>query len=162
MAFVTIIGSIIYSTKLEQQVNIAIKSSPQPNNFTSENGIIPHTTIYHKIFKKFLFFVKICGTKKHHDYTLSWLKSFFSQLSTMIFLSNFLEASNLGCAYSMWVFVGVIVATLLWPSVGVKPNTWKKRGFGVLRDSRMFRARQHDPKHLALGWSWCHWKGLEA
>jgi hypothetical protein len=54
------------------------------------------------------------------------------------------------------------VATLLWPSVGVKPNTWKKRGFGVLRDSRMFRARQQGPKHLALRCSWCHWKGLEA
>jgi hypothetical protein len=33
------------------------------------------------------------------------------------------------------------VATLTWPSVGVKPNTWKELGFGVLRDSRMFRAR---------------------
>jgi hypothetical protein len=33
------------------------------------------------------------------------------------------------------------VATLTWPSVGVKPNTWKSWGFGVLRDSRMFRAR---------------------
>ncbi len=54
------------------------------------------------------------------------------------------------------------VATLLWPSVGVKPNTWKKRGFGVLRASRMFRARQQGPKHLALRCSWCHWKGLEA
>jgi len=43
------------------------------------------------------------------------------------------------------------VATLLWPSVGVKPNAWKKWGFGVLRDSRMFRARQQGPKHLALG-----------
>ncbi len=54
------------------------------------------------------------------------------------------------------------VATLLWPSVGLKPNTWKKWGFGVLRDSRMFRARQQGPKHLALRCSWCHWKGLEA
>jgi hypothetical protein len=54
------------------------------------------------------------------------------------------------------------VATLLWPSVGVKPNTWKKWGFEVLRDSRMFRARQQGPKHLALRCSWCHWKGLEA
>jgi len=54
------------------------------------------------------------------------------------------------------------VATLTWPSVGVKPNTWKSWGFGVLRDSRTFRARQQDPKHLALGCSWCHWKGLEA
>jgi len=114
MVFVTIIGSIIYSTKLEQQVNIVIKSSPQPNNFTSENGIVPHTTIYHKIFKKFLFFVKICGTKKHHDYTLSWLKPFFSQMSTMICISNFLWASNLGCAYSMWVFIGVIPLSLLY------------------------------------------------
>jgi hypothetical protein len=54
------------------------------------------------------------------------------------------------------------VATLTWPSVGVKPNTWKSWGFGVLRDSRVFRAQQQDPKHLALGCSWCHWKGLEA
>jgi len=53
------------------------------------------------------------------------------------------------------------VATLTWPSVGVKPNTWKSWGFEVLRDSRMFRAQQQDPKHLALGCSWCHWKGLE-
>ncbi len=35
-------------------------------------------------------------------------------------------------------------------------------GLGVLRDSRMFRVRQQGPKHLALGCSWCHWKGLEA
>jgi hypothetical protein len=27
------------------------------------------------------------------------------------------------------------VTTLTWPSVGVKPNTWKSWGFGVLRDS---------------------------
>jgi hypothetical protein len=46
-----------------------------------------------------------------------------------------------------------IVATLAWPSVGVKPNTWKSWGFGVLRDSRMFRARQQGAKHLALGCS---------
>ncbi len=53
------------------------------------------------------------------------------------------------------------VETLTWPSVGVKPNTWKSWGFGVLRDSRMFKARQQGEKHLALGFSWCHWKGLE-
>jgi hypothetical protein len=35
----------------------------------------------------------------------------------------------------------LFVVTLLWPSVGVKPNTWKKWGFGVLRDSWMFRVR---------------------
>jgi hypothetical protein len=32
----------------------------------------------------------------------------------------------------------------------------EKLGFGVLRDSRMFRARQQGAKHLALGFSWCH------
>jgi hypothetical protein len=42
------------------------------------------------------------------------------------------------------------VATPLWPSVGVKPNTWKSWGFGVLRDSRTFKARQQGSKHLAL------------
>ncbi len=34
----------------------------------------------------------------------------------------------------------------------------KKLGFRVLQDSRMFRARQQGPKHLALGCFWCHWK----
>jgi hypothetical protein len=53
------------------------------------------------------------------------------------------------------------VATPLWPSVGVKPNTWKSWGFGVLRDSWMFKARQQGSKHLALGCYWCNWKGLE-
>jgi hypothetical protein len=38
----------------------------------------------------------------------------------------------------------------------------EKTGVGVLRDSQMFRARQQGEKHLALGCSWCHWKGLEA
>jgi hypothetical protein len=37
----------------------------------------------------------------------------------------------------------------------------EKLGVGVLRDSRMFRAQQQGAKHLALGCSWCHWKGLE-
>ncbi len=54
--------------------------------------------------------------------------------------------------------VSSIVATLAWPSVGVKPNTWKSWGLGVLRDSRMFRARQQGAKHLALQCSWSHWK----
>jgi len=54
------------------------------------------------------------------------------------------------------VYVLFGVATPLWPSVGVKPNTWKSWRFGVLRDSRMFRAQQQGPKHLALGCSWCH------
>jgi hypothetical protein len=43
------------------------------------------------------------------------------------------------------------IATPLWPSVGVKPNTWKSWGFGVLRDSRMFKARQQGPKHSHWG-----------
>jgi len=53
------------------------------------------------------------------------------------------------------------VATPLWPSVAMKPNTWKSWKFGVLWDSRMFRAQQQDPKHLALRRSWYRWKGLE-
>ncbi len=68
---------------------------------------------------------------------------------------------SLGMAEQRRLRATFIVATLTWPSVGVKPNTWKELGFGVLRGSRMFRARQKGAKHLALGCSWCHWKGLE-
>jgi len=49
--------------------------------------------------------------------------------------------------------LGTFVATPLWPSVGVKPNTWKSGWFGVFRDSQMFKAQQQGPKHLALGCS---------
>jgi hypothetical protein len=56
---------------------------------------------------------------------------------------------------------GMHVATPLWPSVGVKPNTWKSWRFGVLWDSRTFRARHQGPKHLVLRCSWCHWKVLK-
>jgi len=55
----------------------------------------------------------------------------------------------------------IIIATPLWPSVGVKPNTWKSWRLGVFWDSQMFRAQQQGAKHLALGCSLCHWKGLE-
>jgi hypothetical protein len=45
---------------------------------------------------------------------------------------------------------------------GGEAQQLEKSGVGVLRDSRMFRARQQEAKHLELGCSWCHWKGLEA
>jgi len=67
------------------------------------------------------------------------------------------------CSRCKWCYTNVTptVATPLWPSVGVKPNTWKSWRLRVFRDSRMFRARQQGAKHLALGCSWCHWKILE-
>jgi hypothetical protein len=46
---------------------------------------------------------------------------------------------------------GIGVATPLWPSVGVKPNTWKSWRLRVFWGSRMFRAQQQGAKHLALG-----------
>jgi hypothetical protein len=45
---------------------------------------------------------------------------------------------------------------------GGEAQHFQSWGFGVLRDSRMFKVRQQGPKHLALRCSWCHWKGLEA
>jgi hypothetical protein len=45
---------------------------------------------------------------------------------------------------------------------GGEAQHFQSWGFGILRDSRMFRVRQQGPKHLALKCSWCHWKGLEA
>ncbi len=52
------------------------------------------------------------------------------------------------------------ITTPLWPSVRMNSHS-QSWGFGVLRDSRIFRVRQKEAKHLALGRSWCHWKGLE-
>ncbi len=53
------------------------------------------------------------------------------------------------------------VAPLLCSSVGGEAQHLEKLGVGILRDSRMFRARQQGEKHLALRCSWCRWKGLE-
>jgi hypothetical protein len=39
---------------------------------------------------------------------------------------------------------------------GGEAQHFQSWGFGVLRDSRMFIARQRGPKHLALRCSWCH------
>jgi hypothetical protein len=47
-------------------------------------------------------------------------------------LSNWRPITLLG---SMYKVLAKIVATPLWPSVGVKPNTWKSWGFGVLPES---------------------------
>jgi hypothetical protein len=71
---------------------------------------------------------------------------------------------KLGCFHQMFVHASYIicVATPLWPKCGGEAQHFQSWGFGVLRDSRMFRARQQGPKHLALRCSWCHWKGLEA
>ncbi len=39
---------------------------------------------------------------------------------------------------------------------GGEAQHFQSWGLGVLRDSRMFRAQQQGPKHLALGRSCCH------
>jgi hypothetical protein len=59
---------------------------------------------------------------------------------------------------------GTIEGTCRNPTLvkcGGEAQHLEKLGVGVLRDSRMFRVRQQEAKHLALGCSWCHWKGLE-
>jgi hypothetical protein len=72
----------------------------------------------------------------------------FPQIWTVVsFMNPYLPTSHM-CTKN--------VATPLWPSVGVKPNTWKSWRLRVFRDSWMFRAQQKGPKHLALGCSWCH------
>jgi hypothetical protein len=62
-------------------------------------------------------------------------------------------------AFFPFAIQAYIVATLTWPSVGVKPNTWKSWGFGVLRDSRMFRARPLP--EVWIGSAIRRWKDLD-
>jgi hypothetical protein len=69
--------------------------------------------------------------------------------------------NRLTCQYEKLQLVGarmfnvidnrLSVATLTWPSVGVKPNTWKELGFGVLRDSRMFKLDRKGQNTLHWG-----------
>jgi hypothetical protein len=70
----------------------------------------------------------------HSSITCSWLASTqlwaFPGLSTFFFLSSFFWEPIIQHILG--------VATLLWPSVGVKPNTWKKLGlesFGTPENS---------------------------
>ncbi len=57
---------------------------------------------------------------------------------------------------------GAFCRTPTLAKCGREAQHLEKSGVGVLRDSRMFRARQQGAKHLALECSWCHWKGIEA
>jgi hypothetical protein len=57
--------------------------------------------------------------------------------------------------------LGITCRTPTLAKCGGEAQHLEKLGLGVLRDSRMFRARQQGAKHLALRCSWCHWKVLE-
>jgi hypothetical protein len=102
------------------------------------------------------------------SWTTLWSNSTYFRLNTttiyLHLMSKVHQKSCIRFTKPMLDFLysnAIPVATPLWPSVGVKPNTWKSWGFGVLRDSRMFRAQQQGPKHLNKRCSWCRWKGLE-
>jgi hypothetical protein len=78
--------------------------------------------------------------------------------------SNTLVASNVQLNWSMKFAMEFFIPYCRNPTLakcGGEAQHLEKLGFGVLRDSRMFRARQKGAKHLALGFFWCHWKGLE-
>jgi hypothetical protein len=125
----------------------------------ANQGACPKFLLFHHFHFKFTFeFIKELGNVSLHKNIRCWfsLGGLCKILHSHVFLYTFTRT----CINPISKHT-TFVATLLWPSVGVKPNTWKKRGFGVLRDSRMFRARQQGAKHLALGCSWCRWKGLE-
>jgi hypothetical protein len=67
---------------------------------------------------------------------------------------------NEPCIYFSILF-GKLCRTPTLTKCGGEAQHLEKLGFGVLRNSWMFRAQQQGAKHLALGCSWCHWKGLE-
>jgi hypothetical protein len=63
--------------------------------------------------------------------------------------------------HSQFIFTQNFCRNPTLAKCGGEAQHLEKLGVGVLRDSRMFRARQQGAKHLALGCSWCLWKGLE-
>jgi hypothetical protein len=79
--------------------------------------------------------------------------------------------------FSFWPFETMVIMARAYSRLGFQKNGkcrnptlakcggeaqhLEKVGIGVLRDSRKLRRRFGRPKHLALGCSWCHWKGLE-
>jgi hypothetical protein len=48
------------------------------------------------------------------------------------------------------------VATPLWPSVGVKPNTFEVEDLESFGTPECLELDKKGPKHLALRCSWCH------
>jgi hypothetical protein len=67
------------------------------------------------IIQKFL--ITMQGLVTTHHSRISQLKN----ATTTIFQSNLIRSSTM-----LFKRFKENVATLLWPSVGVKPNTWKK------------------------------------
>jgi hypothetical protein len=63
-----------------------------------------------------------------------------------------------GCPCSILIEGDFVCRTPTLAKYGGEAQHLEKLGFGVLRDSRMFRARQQGAKHLALWCFWCHWK----
>jgi hypothetical protein len=73
----------------------------------------------------------------------------------IVFQNNVVDSS-----YSM-LLGRPCVATLLWPSVGMEPNTWKKLGLESSGTPENSEDDLEDQNTSHWGCSWCHWKGLE-
>jgi len=128
---------------LEQNVKLSV----------DEGDLVEDTTMYRHIVGSLIYMTII---RPDLNYAVGVVSQFMQtprkpHLDAMRCILKYIK-HTLQCGI-FYVAKSQYVATLTWPSVRVKPNTWKSWGLGVLQDSRMFRARQQDPKHLALGCS---------
>jgi hypothetical protein len=97
--------------------------------------------------------IKRCQ-KKNAKMQKGWVPLCTIQIST--FLPTMHMASS--CEATNWYS---ICRNPTLAKCGGEAQHLEKVGIGVLRDSQKLRRRFGRPKHLALGCSWCHWKGLE-
>ncbi len=93
--------------KEKQHTGIGV---PQPNIFTSGKGYVPLISIQDQIFKKLLlcpirFLVRISNIKVCHDYTPRWHRPLLHELSTMIYISKFLNNGQLFASNKLWMCI---------------------------------------------------------
>jgi hypothetical protein len=82
-------------------------------------------------------------------------------IATLMKYGGFNKGRHVKKKIMLWCKWGICCRNPNLAKCGAEAQHLEKLRFGVHRDSRMFRARQQGAKHLALGCSWCRWKGLE-
>jgi hypothetical protein len=120
-----IVGNLIYMTITKPDLNYTVGLESQFMQVLRKPHLdgVRHTLRYVSATADYGLFYEASTELQVHEYVdVDWVSSISNRRSTSGFMFSF------GSAAVTWSSKKqpTVVATLLWPSVGVKPNTWKK------------------------------------